>query len=81
MLAFKAFIYRFSAIFGMRVYLAKKEEREYMKNVSKRGNRFHYDLAVGMWQADNGFTTLWVRDRSFFGKLWARTKHAFDFGD
>jgi hypothetical protein len=75
MLKFKAFIYRFSNIFGLHIYLAKKEQREFMNS-----QVFTCDLtrsiAVGTWQAKNGFTTVWTYKQNFFESFISKTKHA-----
>jgi hypothetical protein len=76
----KAFIYRFSNIFGLRIYLAKKEEEEYVsRNVSKRGDSVSRSISIGMWHARNGFTTVYVYGKPFLRQIKAKIKHAFDF--
>ena len=80
-LKIKAFIYRFSDIFGLRVYLAQKEEDEFLKNTSKRGSKARRErsLSIGIWQAANGFTTVWTGNMSRYQAIKAKVKHAFDF--
>jgi len=80
MVKFKAFIYRFSAIFGLRLYLANKEEEAYLKSLGKKiKNKNDKSLYVGMWQAKHGFTTVWTHNKTFHEALIAKIKHAFDF--
>jgi hypothetical protein len=80
-LKIKAFIYRFSDIFGLRIYLANKEEKEFLKNTSKRGTKAQRgrSLSIGIWQAANGFTTVYTRNMSMPRAIIAKVKHAFDF--
>lgn len=33
-------------------------------------------IAIGLWQADNGFTTVWTYKQPFFKALISKTKHA-----
>jgi len=77
-LKIKAFIYRFSAIFGLRIYLAEKEEQRFVDSLSPNEKRLEGCLR-GLWQAQHGFTTLWTYKQSFFKALIAKIKHAFDF--
>lgn len=67
MLKFLSFIYRFSAIFGLRTYLAKRFEP------SDNG------LLIGLWQAQHGFTTIWTGRQPFYKAFFAKIKHAFTF--
>lgn len=78
MIKFKAFIYRFSAIFGLHIYLAKKEEQAYIASLGKL-DELHEGCSRGLWQAKYGFTTVWTYKQPFFKALIAKTKHAFDF--
>jgi len=87
----KAFIYRFSAIFGLRVYLAQREEDEFL--LVHRFRRLAVDiiegeetsginefgLMRGIWHASNGFTTVYTGNMSFKDSIVAKVKHAFDF--
>lgn len=78
MIKLKAFVYRFSAIFGLRIYLARKEENLYLQTVENR-DEFSVSIHAGLWQAKHGFTTIWTYKQSFFKALINKTKHAFDF--
>lgn len=78
MIKFKAFIYRFSAIFGLRIYLAKKEEDAFIKSfpdMSEVSEGCHR----GLWQGVHGFTTVWTYHMPWYKALIVKTKHAFDF--
>lgn len=77
-LKIKAFIYRFSAVFGLRIYLAEKEEQAYL-NSQEFDSQFAKEIAIGIWQGKNGFTTVWTYKKSFFKALSLKFKHAFDF--
>jgi hypothetical protein len=74
----KAFIYRFFNIFGLRIYLAKREEREYLLTIDEDDDT-PIGIVVGMWQANNGFTTIWTYKQPFFKALISKIKHAFTF--
>jgi hypothetical protein len=90
-LKIKAFIYRFSNIFGARLYLAKREEEEFLIEhrfrrlveaiIEGEDNRGidQFGLTRGVWHAQNGFTTVYTRNMGFFEGKIARIKHAFDF--
>jgi hypothetical protein len=75
MIKLKAFIYRFSAIFGLRIYLAQKEEDAYVNSLGEDADF----LSSGTWQAKHGFTTIWTYRTPFHKALIAKTKHAFNF--
>lgn len=87
----KAFIYRFSHIFGLRIYLAQREEDNYIKRHMMRrlivniieGNecddQAEFGILRGIWHARYGFTSVWTRNKGFFEGLVAKLKHAFDF--
>jgi hypothetical protein len=75
MIKLKAFIYRFSNIFGLHIYLAQKEEDSYINILSKDADF----VSVGMWQAKYGFTTVWTYKQPFFKALISKIKHAFTF--
>jgi hypothetical protein len=77
-LLIKSFIYRFSAIFGLRIFLARSEEDAYIKPLNKLSD-FEKNCHIGLWQAKNGFTTLWIYKMPFHKALIAKIKHAFDF--
>jgi hypothetical protein len=77
-LKIKAFIYRFSAIFGLSIYLAQKEELEFLKTMVGHSD-FDKSSSLGLWQGKHGFTTVWTYKKSFFKAFIAKTKHAFDF--
>lgn len=66
----KAFIYRFFAIFGLSIYLAKKEENEYINSLPIKDN-FMESISRGSWQARHGFTTVWTKN------ILVKIKHAF----
>ena len=78
MIKFKAFIYRFSNIFGLYIYLAQKEEDAYIDSLGKL-DKVGEGCSRGLWQAKRGFTTIWAYKQPFFKALIAKTKHAFDF--
>jgi hypothetical protein len=75
MIKLKAFIYRFSDIFGLRIYLALKEENAYIDSLGTDADF----LSSGLWQAKYGFTTVWTYRQSFFKATTAKIKHAFTF--
>jgi len=75
MIKLKAFIYRFSNILGLHIYLAQKEEDSYINNLGKDADF----LSSGLWQAKNKFTTVFTYRQSFFKAIISKTKHAFDF--
>lgn len=78
MITLKAFIYRFSAIFGLRIYLAQKEELAYRKSMDGY-SEFDKDINVGLWQAKHRFTTIWTYRQPFFKAVISKIKHAFTF--
>lgn len=78
MIKFKAFIYRFSNIFGLHIYLAQKEEDAYIDSLGKL-DRVSEGCSRGLWQAEYGFTTIWTYKEPFFKALMAKIKHAFTF--
>lgn len=75
----KAFIYRFSAIFGLRIYLADKEEQVYIDSLGDIDSELGEGCYRGLWQAKYGFTTIWTYKMPFFKALIAKIKHAFNF--
>jgi len=77
-LKIKAFIYRFSNIFGLYIYLAQKEEGVFMKT-QKIDSEIPRGCIVGLWQAQNGFTSVWTYKMPFHKALLSKIKHAFDF--
>lgn len=78
MIKIKAFIYRFSAIFGLRIYLADKEEQDYIDSLDGVDNVME-SCSRGLWQAHHGFTTVWTHRQPFFKALILKIKHAFTF--
>ena len=72
----KAFIYRFSAIFGLGVYLAKKEEDAYIRSQGQISSRAQ-SIGRGSWQARYGFLTVWTYRMSPVKAFIARVKNAF----
>jgi ethanolamine utilization microcompartment shell protein EutL len=87
-LKIKAFIYRFSCIFGKRIYLAQKEEDAYFAEakfadivlhiISGRDHtNLRMILSVGIWHADNGFTSLYTGDVSRIKALKRNIIHLF----
>ena len=76
MLRLKAFLYRFSAIFGRGLYLANKEEQAYIDS-QNFDSEFSESIARGCWQAKHGFTTVWNYKKSFIKALASNLKHAF----
>jgi hypothetical protein len=77
-LLIKSFIYRFSAIFGLRIFLARSEEEAFIKSLGKM-SKLERSCSIGLWQAENGFTTIWTYKMPFHKALIAKIKHAFDF--
>jgi hypothetical protein len=75
MIKLKAFIYRFSNIFGLHIYLAQKEEDTYINSLGEDADF----LSVGMWQGKRGFTTVWTYKQPLFKATISKIKHAFDF--
>ena len=78
MIKLKAFIYRFSNIFGLHIYLAQKEEDAYIDSLGKL-DRVGEGCSRGLWQAEYGFTTIWTYKEPFFKTLISKIKHAFTF--
>lgn len=78
MLRIKSFIYRFSNIFGMHIYLAQKEEREFIKS-QEVDSELSEEYLISMWQAKNGFTSVWTDKMSFHRAILTKVKHAFNF--
>ena len=79
MIKFKAFIYRFSNIFGLSIYLADKEEQEYINSLDKPLSDLGVELEGGLWQAEYGFTTVWTFTMPWHKALIAKIKHAFRY--
>jgi hypothetical protein len=77
MLRLKSFIYRFFNIVGLNIYLADKEEQKYIDSLDKPSSDLALELARGLWQADNGFTTVWTYTMPWHKSLVAKVKHAF----
>jgi hypothetical protein len=77
-LKIKAFIYRLSSVFGLRIYLAEKEENGYINSIEIHSN-IQESVARGMWQAQHGFTTVWTWGQPWYRALSTRIRHAFDF--
>jgi len=77
-LKFKAFIYRFFNIFGLHIFLAKKEQSKYIVSLGKL-SKMERGLYEGIWEATHGFTTVWTRRMSFHKALFCKIKHAFNF--
>ena len=74
----KAFIYRFSNIFGLSIFLADKEEKEYINSIEVT-SELSKNISIGLWQAKNGFTTIWTYKKPFHKAFIAKVKHAFTF--
>ena len=74
----KAFIYRFSNVFGLRVYLAQKEEDAFI-NSKNYDSELSKSCAIGLWQGLNGFTTVWTYKMPLYKAIYSKVKHAFDF--
>jgi hypothetical protein len=78
MLQLKAFIYRFFAIFGLRIYLANKEEQAYINSLENLED-FLSGCERGLWQTRHGFTTVWTHRQPWYKALKVKIKHAFTF--
>lgn len=78
MIKLKAFIYRFSAIFGLSIYLAEKEEQAYINSL-KDMDELSESIHRGLWQGQRGFTVVWTYKMPFHKAIIAKIKHAFDF--
>lgn len=76
-LKLKSFIYRFSNIFGLRIFLAQKEEDQYIKSLGKQ-SKLNKNISIGMWQAQHGFTTVLTYKMRFDKAILAKLKHAFN---
>ena len=79
MLKVKSFIYRFSNIFGLRIYLANKEEQAYIDSLDDIDSELGEACYRGLWQAERGFTTVWTYKQPLLKSLIAKIKHAFNF--
>lgn len=78
-LKLKAFIYRFSNIFGLRIYLAEKEEVAYLSSLGHTTS-FELGIYTGLWQCKHGFTTIYIsRNTYFIKRIYGKIKHAFKF--
>ena len=77
-LKIKAFIYRFSNIFGLRIYLATREEKLYLETL-EFSDYLDKSISAGLWQARNGFTTTWTHRLPWYKAIILKIKHAFDF--
>lgn len=78
MIKLKAFIYRFSNIFGLSIYLADKEEQAYIDS-QQFSSKMAEDCSRGLWQANHGFTTVWTWGQPWYVAVKTKIKHAFDF--
>lgn len=78
-LKIKAFIYRFSNIFGLHIYLAKKEEDAFIKSLPDM-SEMSEGCHRGLWQGVHGFTTVLTYRKPWYKALIFKIKHAFDFG-
>lgn len=74
----KSFIYRFSNIFGLRIYLAQKEERAYLNSLELSGEDY-LGLHSGLWQARHNFTTIYTKRMKPLQALKNKIIHAFTF--
>jgi len=87
MLRIKAFIYRLSALFGKRIYLAQKEEDAHFAEavfastvlyiITGKDRHFIISLNRGMWHAEHGFTTVYTRHITFFKAIEQNIIHLF----
>jgi hypothetical protein len=88
MLKIKAFIYRLSALFGYRIYLAQKEENEYFAKalfvntclgmINEKDKHIHRGVIgayIGMWHAEHGFTTIYTRNMTRFEAIKTKIIH------
>jgi hypothetical protein len=76
MIKLKAFIYRFSNIFGFHIYLAQKEEDAYVNSLGEDADF----ISSAVWQVKYGFTTVWTYKQPLFKAITSKIKHAFTFG-
>jgi hypothetical protein len=77
-LKIKAFIYRFSDIFNIRIFLARREEYLYIKSLGEV-SELEKDIHTGLWQAKHGFTTVWTYKQPLLRKFIIKVNHAFSF--
>jgi|LauGreDrversion4_2_1035121.scaffolds.fasta_scaffold2324080_1 hypothetical protein len=77
-LKIKSFIYRFSDIFGFRVYLAEKEEAKYLKSLEDL-DEIKKGIYIGIWHANHGFTTIYNYTLPFYKTIKSKIIHAFTF--
>lgn len=78
MLKVKAFIYRFSNIFGLHIFLAHKEQQQYLETIEIK-SEFQKEVAIGLWQGKKGFTSVWTYNIPFHKAIIKKIKHAFHF--
>lgn len=78
MIKFKVFIYRLSNVFGLHIYLAKKEEQKYIDSLCDQ-DEFNRNISIGCWQAQQGFTTVWTYKQPWYKAFCIKLKHAFNF--
>lgn len=75
-LKIKAFIYRLSAIFGKRIYLAQKEEDAHFAEAmfvstvlfiitGDDREDFGVRLQRSIWHVENGFTSLYTKNMTY----------------
>jgi hypothetical protein len=74
----KSFIYRFFNIFGLRVYLAQKEEDSYIESLGDISN-LTKRRSIGIWQIENGFCTVWTHGMPFHKAVYAKILNAFGY--
>lgn len=74
----KVFVYRLSNVFGLHIYLAKKEEQEYIDSMCDQ-SEFSRSISIGLWQAQQGFTTVGTYKQPWYKAFWIKLKHAFNF--
>ncbi len=76
-LKIKAFIYRFFMVFGVSVYLADKEEQQYIDSLKKEGKLQLEGVHRGSWQAKHGFLSVWTYKQNFIEATWNKIKNVF----
>lgn len=78
----KSFIYRFSDVFGLSIYLAKEEEELYIELLQEAEgplSEFSESMERALWQVEAGFTTVFTYKQPWYKSAWSKLKHAFNY--